>query len=250
MLVARETYQQSQGNRQRTLDSEAVFVRLPPPWRWALFRDVFEVDGRKVRDRDSRLEQLFLTEPASARTRADEILAESARYNLGVRRIFNFPTVALVFLHAENQSRLRFRLGDTKEVARRRAQSLRFEEQARPTLIGDGSGGDVPVRGEFWIDVELRTVLRSEMDSEFDVVSPQGRSVGRGRALIIVHYQPLSGSAMWVPVRMEETYKPGRFTRWPTKTREPEPGPIRGIATYTDYRQFAVETNTKVESPR
>src|SRR5262245_32952290 len=48
------------------------------------FRDVFERDGKAVRDRQDRLAKLFLGgTTASAMQQAQRIMNESARYNLG-----------------------------------------------------------------------------------------------------------------------------------------------------------------------
>ena len=73
------------------------------------FRDVFEVNGRPVRDRDLRLQALFLDEVRLAVDQALEISQESARYNIGqVKRTVNLPTIALSFLHPLNQHRFAF----------------------------------------------------------------------------------------------------------------------------------------------
>jgi hypothetical protein len=77
-----------------------VFARLAGAVPWGCFRDVHEVDGRKVQDSNRRLEALFSAMPLrSARQRADALLAHSASYNLGpAMRNINFPTLALAFL--------------------------------------------------------------------------------------------------------------------------------------------------------
>jgi hypothetical protein len=92
---------------QRTTRADVVFVRLRGEVPWGTFRDVFEVDGQKVRDREARLESVFSApSPASGGERVQAILKESARYNIGpaVRNI-NFPTMALAFLLPQNQQR-------------------------------------------------------------------------------------------------------------------------------------------------
>ena len=64
------------------------------------FRDVYEVNGQKVRDRDARLEALFMNPDDSILGRAEAIRRESARFNLGpAYRDINVPTLALVMLH-------------------------------------------------------------------------------------------------------------------------------------------------------
>ena len=71
-IVAEETYLQEvvpavgmYGNaggaiQRRRLRSDLLLVRPENGDRWVQFRDVFEVDGRLVRDREERLVKLFL----------------------------------------------------------------------------------------------------------------------------------------------------------------------------------------------
>src|SRR5207342_3563864 len=97
-LVAEEEYDQkaSNGFRKRTLRSDLVFSSTPGPIPWTSFRDVYEVDGKKVREREARLEKLFLQGTASGVAKAAAIRAESARYNIGsATRNINVPTLAL-----------------------------------------------------------------------------------------------------------------------------------------------------------
>ena len=62
-VVAEEEYRQDQrvGGRDRRLRADLLFVRAEPSRELVSFRDVFEVDGQPVRDRDSRLQDLFIT---------------------------------------------------------------------------------------------------------------------------------------------------------------------------------------------
>src|SRR5947207_1163735 len=93
----------------RELKSDVLFVKVPGDDTWVPFRDVFEVDGRPVRDRQERLTALFLQPSAVAIDRAKQIANESARYNIGaVFRTINMPVLALEVLRAENQPRFTF----------------------------------------------------------------------------------------------------------------------------------------------
>lgn len=66
---------------------------------WLPFRDVFEVDGRRLRDRDDRLVRLLLHPSRSSTERAQRIMAESTRYNLGrITRTINIPTLGVILL--------------------------------------------------------------------------------------------------------------------------------------------------------
>ncbi len=148
----------------RLTRADVVFVRLGGEIPWGTFRDVFEVDGQKVRDREGRLEKLFgASTPGSVAPRVRAILDESARYNIGpVMRNINFPTLALAFLHPRNQHRFAWKRGGTRRFGTVEGLEVEFEEVARPTLVDQDGHGDLPATGRFWIDPERGTVLRSE----------------------------------------------------------------------------------------
>ncbi|HEU0092180.1 MAG TPA: hypothetical protein VFS78_08715, partial [Vicinamibacteria bacterium] len=69
----------------RTAKADVVFVRQAGAVPWGSFRDVYEVDGKKVREREPRLEQLFSRTPsASAEPQARGLTEDSdQRYNIG-----------------------------------------------------------------------------------------------------------------------------------------------------------------------
>lgn len=80
----------------RRLTSDYLLVRRPGQSGWVPFRDVFEVDGKPVRDREERLTSLFVVSPATAWDQAAAIVDQSTRFNLGtVRRTINAPTCRL-----------------------------------------------------------------------------------------------------------------------------------------------------------
>lgn len=162
-VVSEESYVQTwrRGSRMPevgTLRSDVLLTRPAGGARFLLFRDVFEVDGRQVRDRDERLLQLFLSPSASTSLQVVRILAESARYNLGdIVRTINTPTLALVFLDPQYRARFRF-----ERTADRVAESVRglpdddetgasrfaasgdlwvvaYQEVGRDSLIGSGA---------------------------------------------------------------------------------------------------------------
>jgi VWFA-related protein len=218
----------------RRTRADVVFARLAPPFPWATFRDVYEVDGAKVRDRDGRLERAFRESPGTAVARAEAILAESARYNIGPERTVNLPTLPLLFLHPLNQARFTFELkgrgsgGASVEVA--------FREQKRPTMVrglaestiqidpaaprASLSGGDLPAEGRFWVDARRGTVLRSEVRFRFDL---------GGTATITTTYRAEPSLAMWVPAEMKERYGGGGFGAG-----------TDAVARYSRFRKFQV----------
>jgi VWFA-related protein len=212
---------------QRTTRADVVFVRLRGEVPWGTFRDVFEVDGQKVRDREPRLEPLFgASSPASGAERVQAILKESARYNIGpaVRNI-NFPTMALAFLLPQNQQRFAWRRGGTRRFTTVKGVEVHFEETARPTMVDDGARGGLPAKGRFWIDAARGTVLRSETTFRFEP--------DRAWAYVATQYRPEPKLAMWVPAEMRETYQDLRGT--------PIFGsPSEATARYSSFRRFTV----------
>lgn len=214
--------------RQRTLRSDYLLVALPGGG-WLPFRDVYEVDGRPVRDRSDRLTRLFLTDAGSARVdagaafeQARRIMAESARFNVGdVQRNINLPTLALLFAAAENQPRFNYRLQRPDAGG---GDILRYMEQQRPTLIRTTNGRDLPARGRIWLDAD-GAITQTELVATDAQVS----------ATITVNYERSEPLDMHVPARMNETYElRGRA------------GTVSGDATYSRFRRFHVSTTEKI----
>ena len=97
----------------RTLASDFLLVQLPGLSGWHTFRDVFEVDGRPVRDREERLSQLFLQPAADAVEQARTLEREGIRYNLGDgARSLNNPLLAMGMLQPAYRKRFRFSVKD------------------------------------------------------------------------------------------------------------------------------------------
>jgi hypothetical protein len=247
-VVLEESYEQSlrRGSRgeSRRLVSEFVLVTLPGETGVFGFRDVFQVDGRPVRDRDMRLERLFLRPTQEGLDQASAILEASARYNLGSTvRNFNFPTLPLLVLRPETQPRFAFRDRGATTVAGRPARKIDFEENRKPTLIRDPSRNeDVLSRGNLVLVEETGAVLRSE----FRVAD------ARGRSLIAVEYGWFEALRLWLPVEMAETYDGpgGAFTPIGTTIRVGGAESLTAFARYSKPRRFGVTTEERVGPAR
>jgi VWFA-related protein len=237
-LLAEEEYDQrgNNGRRRRSLRSDLLFSSTPGPIPWTCFRDVYEVDGKKVREREARLEKLFLQGTPSAIAKAEAIRKESSRYNIGsATRNVNVPTLALLFLLPENQSRFRFERKGQKWFSGTPGAELHFTEVVEPSLVSDGHD-DLPGEGRFWIDPNRGTVLRSEVTYRF---APR-----RAYAEISVEYRPEPGLNIWVPAEMKERYAdvPGAWAPvFGSRTT--------GTATYSNYRRFTVSTEERAQVP-
>src|SRR5262245_50030313 len=101
------------GVSHRQLKSDLLLVRPEGADAWMQFRDVFEVDGKALRDRNDRLAKLFLQPSKSTAGQAEKIVRESARYNIGdIERTINLPMLALTVLDRGLQSNFQFRMAD------------------------------------------------------------------------------------------------------------------------------------------
>jgi hypothetical protein len=258
-IVAEEEYVQrtpsSSGKGapdRRTTRADLVFVRLAGPIPWASFRDVYEVDGTAVRDQTGRLERLFTELSESAMEQAEAILAESTRYNIGVERTVNLPTLPLAFLLPRNQSRFRFERHGKASPGQ--PVEVEFREVARPTFIRNRKPDsdaernnrniDLPADGRFWIDPTRGTVVRSEVRLR------TGRS--EATALFTTRYRAEPRLAMWVPDEMTERYevrggggKGGSFAYG----LQAAGSLLEAVARYSRMRRFEVTTDEKTRVP-
>jgi hypothetical protein len=157
------------GPTETVLVSDFLLVQVPGEG-WLPFRDVFERDGKQVRDRQERLSALFLKGSSrSAFDQARAIMDEGARYNIGnVARNINVPTLPLPFLTAQHRRRFSFKAGKRDDASRVRLQAdstavIEFKETGRPTFISTTGGRDLPVSGRFWVDERDGMVLRTEL---------------------------------------------------------------------------------------
>ena len=224
-IVSEETYAQTVVNTSRltdsmlllpsrTLRSDLILVRSAEEDRFVELRDVFEVDGTPVRDRQARLERLLGANSPAAGSQIAAILRESARYNVGtIQRNVNTPLLALLFLQNNYQDRFTFKhvTRETPVFKESRDRefndapvfrvstemwTIEYQERKNATVIRTPSGANLPARGRFWIDPSTGAVLISEM-----IVDGAGVI-----ATVTVSYQsePLMG--FLVPIEMRESY--------------------------------------------
>jgi hypothetical protein len=240
-LVAEERYTQTwetiwTGRRsgttkwgERVLVSDLLLVRPAGADDWLQYRDVFEVDGQRVRERTERLPALLADPSASAAAQVERIRKASAQYNLGtIERDVNVPVLAMRFLTAENQPRFKFtRAADRAAAAAHIAPdasgafrvttemwAIDYEEVRRPTLIHTLANKDLPAHGRFWIDPDTGRVLITELRA--------GNKNVRGAIDVSYQSEPLLN--LLVPVEMREEY----FDRSGSH--------ITGVATYGRFR--------------
>ena len=246
-VVSEETYVQDvriplgMGNRSvglapshRELKSDLLLVKPVGADRWIQFRDVFEVDGKAVRDRNERLMQLFVTPSSSSAGQTERILQESARYNIGnLQRTINAPVLALVILDPRNQPRFTFKrtdrnnpmLGQWTGKPPENVWIIEYREVDKQTLIRTTNNRDMPARGRFWVEAETGRVFASELVAEDPLI----------QGIVDVEYQLESEIGLLLPREMRERYEIRR-----------ELSRVSGTATYGRFRQFQVKVDEKL----
>jgi hypothetical protein len=231
----------------RMLVSEYALVRAGDDWEG--FRDVYEVDSRPVGERQDRLQKLFLASPESALRQGREIADESARYNMGnIRRNFNTPTMALLFLHEKYQGRFKFKKAGEDRIDGVPVWKIKYEEVRKPSMIRTSAGKDMPVDGTFWIDPLDGRVLKSHMQmkteahlgsANTDIVGGMRRNEWDRRvnssASVTVTYRADTRLGFLVPAEMLETYE----GPWKSSVSSAEgTSKINCRATYSDFKRF------------
>ena len=223
IVVATEHYaQEARGNmpgrpQTRRIVADLAIVKVPKGWQG--FRDVVEVDGERVSDRDDRLTRV-LVESGGRYDEARRLFVESARFNIGaIHRNFNVPTTAMLFFSADNLHRFRFtakgRQPDgTLEIA--------FRELTRPTLIRTPAGDSVLSEGAIWVNPSNGTVVRTRLK-----FGEAGRT--RATARSDVNYGHMTDLDMWLPASMDEEFESNGGIWSET---------ISGRAVYSNYRRF------------
>ena len=206
-----------QDGEHRDLKSDLLLIRPQGADRYIQFRDVFEVDGHPVRDRDDRLVTLFLHPAPSTLDQLQAIADESSRYNIGnVTRNLNVPVVALIFLQPNNQPRFKFSIAKTG--ASGEPWEIEYHEVQPETLIRTTAARDLPAHGRFRIDPLSGRVWMSELVAEDAAV----------HADVTVTYQWAPALGVLVPAEMRESI---------SMPRGPD---IKGKATYSRFRRFQV----------
>lgn len=238
-VVTEEDYRQSNFQRGRTnptrtrLRSEFLLVRLGEDAGWTGFRDVFEVNGQRVRDRQDRLASLFLDDSTTAVARARRIVEESSRYNLGnTSRTFNIPTYALSYLLPSNAGRFRFQHEGIGCDDHPSAWNIRYVETETPTLTRGFQNISLPSKGRFCIDPVAGTVFETEITLNHPAV---GREVPATEAVASVTFVSNPEVALWVPAEMRERYSQRGGARTSSTAR------------YGNYRKFTVSTSENAD---
>lgn len=231
-LVAEEHYLQNvtytrDTPQHREMTSELVMVRLPGSVGWVMLRDVLVVDKRPLRDREERLLKLLRSPQADAFARASELARESARFNLGrLARTINVPDVAIEYLLPQHTGRIQFDAPRSVTIDGAPVAMLRFREVRGPSIVRGPAGAEVLATGRVWAEPASGEIVRTEL------IVRHRNSSGTN----VVDFAVDPRLSIRVPVKMTERY----VTQGES---------IDAVATYTNFRSFAVATTEKLTKP-
>ena len=198
----------------RVLRSDYALTRVDDRAVWVGFRDTFEVDGRAVRDREERLQQLLSN---GAVGQAARIAEQNARFNLAgelLTRTINVPTFAIELLQPRNRDRFSAKRAGSETIQGQDAWVIEFRERDKPTIVRTPEGRDQSSRILAAVDPLTGTVLKTTLSWE------------KVTGSIIVTYGLVPRMPTLVPMTMSERYTTRGGTR------------IAGEAIYSNYRQF------------
>ncbi len=224
------------GPTHRELKADLLLVRPVGSDGWMQFRDVTDVDGKKLKDRNDRLARLFLEPSNSTAAQSRKIMTESARYNIGdIERNINLPVLALAVLDRRMQAGFEFSYpkGDDKPSLPKRplfvppddALVVSFTETQPHTMVASPQGKNLPSSGHFWLDRRTSQVYMTEIGID-DLWL---------RAQIFVAYGAVDGINLPVPVEM--------FERYENKLNGTR---VEGSATYANFREFKVAVDEDI----
>ena len=216
-VVAQENFTLSRPDR--TVTSDLLLVRYPGTRRDLIpYRDVAQLNGKVIEGRETRLVDLFVKPTDALRERARQIFSSADAY---VPSAFN-PIFVLSFLQSDFQRRFELTVNDAGSEWPREVKAVTFVEVGRPTLLRTGPFGDVdaPTRGTAWIEEGTGRIHQTELE------------VGRGRGIpkMTTKFRLDDRLQVTVPVEM--------------RTENPD-----GVATYTNFRRFGVETDSVIPVP-
>jgi hypothetical protein len=244
VVIEEELTQRASGGRwpevRRVTRADLLLLRQPAGGSWLTFRDVFELDGRPVRDHDDRLRQLFLASPSSALESAERIASESSRYNVGpVIRTIDVPMFGLTLLRPDLRARFTFKKRREEPLDGVLTWRVDYVEPMRPTIVRTLRGESVPLEGSFWVEPAsgriMRTLVKVQGTPDPGVRMPP--SSGSTLMWVQVTFAPNDTLGMWVPARMNEL------------AMAADRSMVVVAAMYSNVRRFEVNTTETFHSP-
>lgn len=225
-VSARSAMSQASIRRREVLLEANVFLLQPEGVdTFVLFRDVYIRDGVALGDHTARLEALLVDGSRDAIARARALTNASAAHNVGpVTRNLNIPTMGLAYLEPARLGSVRFERAGEEVIDGLDTVILAFEETARPTFVRGTGDTDVTARGRYWVHAGSGAVPRAHIELTGDGLT----------GTIDVELALHDTLAVWVPVRMTETWR-ARGQR------------TTGFARYDRFQRLTVSTGEIVK---
>ena len=229
IVVGTERYMQEtrgaakEPREQREIVSDVAIVKVAAERTWLGFRDVLEVNGVRVVDRDDRLASVLIASGGRF-DEARRLSDESARFNIGsVQRNFNVPTATVFFFSSPNSGRFKFA---ARTVEPDGTWQIEFRETDRPTFIRTPEGRSIYSEGTLWVSPSNGVIVRTRLKVEIPPRNDRGRS---GAGIVDVTFDHVDALDMWLPRTMTETFESRADGAWQR---------VEGRATYDNYRRF------------
>lgn len=224
-VVAEERYEPDSQNRgRRRLRSDYLLVRSPRnEQNFLTFRDVVEVNGKPVRNRQELITKLFLQPSEDAVKQATAISAHSEQHIPST----SDPLLALVFLQREYQTRFRYSLAERDPRLRPDVLRIDFVETQVPTILGRTTDGEFPTRGSAWVIDATGRVSKTELQ----IGSPETP------VTLTTVFGVDDSLRIDVPVEMSESFYASNAL-------------VKGVARYSRFRRFGVRTAEAIETPK
>jgi hypothetical protein len=227
-LIADEAYSQTRTDagdhvQNRLMKSEFFLTYLPADDEWVAVRDVKDVDGTPVANREDL--RTLLAKGGEIRGLIAQVIARNARYNIGTTtRNFNEPTLPLLLLGDKRVNDVKF---ERRAVIREGAAllaTLGFEERGRPTLVR-GPEGPLPAKGDIVIEAGTGVVRRTTFALDRKDV----------KVKLMTDYALDTKVGLWLPAVFTELYDSHGLISEVVSCK----------ATYTNYRKFDVTGRIK-----
>jgi hypothetical protein len=227
-IVAEEQYTQEAGHPRgrRVLRSQFVAVRYPGSQLY-VFRDAFEVDGKRVRDpEDDRLAKLFHDQTAAALQRAQEISNATSQHYIREIGTVNNPLLVISLLQRENRHRFLLSPGGRDRKLGPAIRVVGFKEVVTPTVLRWGGNIDMPAEGKLWADEGTGRIVKTELKLGERDIRNTSTVAWRPPTVITVTFGTDEALGIDVPREMRDKYPMDRDE-------------VRGTATYSGFRRLA-----------
>ena len=211
----------------RTIKSEVAFIALPGGAGWMGFRRVLKVGSDAVEDTLGSLNAVLASGAVDDYSKARNMLADSARFNLGTPRTINLPNLPLEVLHPRHATRFSIRLAGEERVRGRKTIKLVLVENVTPTIIRAYDGSDMRSIVSAFVETGTGRLWRA------DVITRDPRETRWAFDHVIsVEFKEDRTLGLLVPATMHEVFFAGQNRK------------AHGDADYSNYRRF--ETSARI----